>query len=217
MCSGQSMDVEVRLGAYEDLVLHLTDIPPSKCHWVSSVSKCSRSEHFDHLAKVQHQCYIDWMDDVWAAHVAGSFEASSIALRHSQALLLHTVPRPRPCLRSRRRSRNGKTCGSRVHESAHQSICVPMPWRKLSAFTSHNISRLQSQVIVTFVHHLSYKTTLCGVALRYNVSNTSNKPLPRSSNDSPVGRKAAAVYGYRAASSRDESHLGRIDWRYECW
>jgi hypothetical protein len=205
MCSDQSMDVEVRLGAYEDWALHLIDIPPSKCHWVSSVSKCSRFERFDHHAKVQHRCYIDWMDDVWAARVVGSFEASSIALRHSQALLAHTVPRPRSCRRSRRGSRNRKTCGSRVHESAHQSICVPMPWRKLSAFTSHNISRSQSKMSMTFVHHLSYKTTLCGVALRYNVSNTSNKPLPRSSNDSQLEERRPRYMGTEqqaAATSR---------------
>lgn len=30
-------------------------------------------------------------------------------------------------------------------------------------------------------------------------------------------QKAAAVYGYQAASSHNESHLGRVDWRYECW
>jgi hypothetical protein len=29
--------------------------------------------------------------------------------------------------------------------------------------------------------------------------------------------KVAAVYGYKAASSRDKSHLGRIDLRYERW
>lgn len=30
-------------------------------------------------------------------------------------------------------------------------------------------------------------------------------------------QKAAAVYGYKAAGSRNESHLGRVDWRYERW
>ena len=29
--------------------------------------------------------------------------------------------------------------------------------------------------------------------------------------------KATAVYGHKAARSRDKSHLGRIDWRYERW
>lgn len=115
-------------------------------------------------------------------------------------------------------TRNRKAGGSsRVHESTHQSVCVPMPWRKRFALTSHDISRLQSRGGMTFVHHFSYKTALCGVALRIDISNTSTKPPPRSSNDNPGREKATAVYGHKAASSRDKSHLGRIDWRYERW
>jgi hypothetical protein len=212
------MDVEVRLGAYEDLFLRLTDIPLSKCHWASFVSECSQLEYFDPHAKVQHRCYTDWMDDVWAAHFAESYEASHVGLTHWQAVPAHTVPRPRSCRRSQRRSRNRKAGGSsRVHESAHQSVCVPMPWRKRFALTSHDISRSQSRMGMTFVHHFSYKTALCGVALRIDISNTSTKPPPRSSNGNPRWEKATAVYGHKAASSRDKSHLGRIDWRYERW
>lgn len=79
MCFDRLMDVEVRLGAYGDLALRLTDILLSKCHWVSSVSMCFLPEQFDHHAKVQHRCYTDWMDDVWEAHVAVSCEESRIA------------------------------------------------------------------------------------------------------------------------------------------
>lgn len=201
----------VRLGACGDLVLRLTDIPPSKCHWASFVSKCSQPEHFDRHAKVQHRCYTDWLDDVWAAHVAESYEEPHVGLRHWQAAPAHTVPRPRSCRRSRWRSRNRKAGGSsRVHESTHQSVCVPMPWRKRFALTSHDISRLQSRVGMTFVHHFSYKTALCGVALRCDILNTSNKPPPRSSNDMPVGKR-------RPRYMDTKQHAAAIDWRYERW
>lgn len=200
------MDVEVRLGACGDLILRPTDNPLSKCHWASFVSECSQPEHFDPHAKVQRRCYTDWTGDVWAARFAESCEASHVGLRHWQAAPAHTVPRPRSCRRSRGRLRNRKTGGSsRVHESTHQSVCVPMPWRKRFAMTSHDISRSQSRVGMTFVHHFSYKTALCGVALRYDISNTSNKPPPRSSSNRPVETRRPRYMGtkqHAAATSR---------------
>ena len=200
------MDVEVRLGACGDLVLRPTDNPLSKCHWASFVSECSQPEHFDPHAKVQRRCYTDWTGDVWAARFAESCEASHVGLRHWQAAPAHTVPRPRSCRRSRGRLRNRKTGGSsRAHESTHQSVCVPMPWRKRFAMTSHDISRSQSRVGMTFVHHFSYKTALCGVALRYDISNTSNKPPPRSSSNRPVETRRPRYMGtkqHAAATSR---------------
>jgi hypothetical protein len=75
----QSMGAEVPLGAYGHLVLRLIDSQLSKCHWVSSVSTCSRPEQFGLHAGVQHRCYSDWMDDVLAAHFAASCEESHIA------------------------------------------------------------------------------------------------------------------------------------------
>jgi hypothetical protein len=135
------MDVVVRPGACGDLDLRLNDIPLSKCHLVSFVSTCSRPERFDHHAKVQRRCYTGWTDDVRATHVAVSDEVSHIALTCYQTALAHTVRRPRSCWRSRQGSRNRKTGCSRVHVLAHQSVYVPMPWRKLFAFTSHDISR----------------------------------------------------------------------------
>ena len=201
------MDVEVRLGACGDLALRLTDIPPSKCHWASFVSKYSQPEHFDPHAKVKRRCYTDWKGDVWAAHFAESCKASHVGWTHWEAAPAHTVPRPRSCRRSRRRWRNCKTGGgsSRVHESTHQSVCVPMPWRKRFAMTSHDISRSQSRVGMTSVHHCSYKTALCGVALRYDISNTSNKPPPRSSSNRPVWKRRPRYTGtkqHAAATSR---------------
>jgi hypothetical protein len=95
--------------------------------------------------------------------------------------------------------------GSRVHELAHQSVCVPMPWRKLFAFTSHDISRLQAKMGMRFVHHSSYKAAFRGVALRYITSSISNKPPPRSSNDSPLEEKRPRYTGTKqqaAATSR---------------
>ena len=95
------MDVEERLGACGDSFLRLTDIPLSKCHWASFVSMCFQLEHSDPHAKVQHRCYTDWMDDVWAARVAESYEEPHVGLRHLQAAPAHTVPRPHSCRRSR--------------------------------------------------------------------------------------------------------------------
>ena len=62
--SDQSMDVEVQLGACGHLGLRLTDIPLSKCHWESFVSRYSQLGQFGHHATVQRRCYTDWMDDV---------------------------------------------------------------------------------------------------------------------------------------------------------
>jgi hypothetical protein len=75
----QSMGAEVPLGAYGHLVLRLIDSQLSKCHWVSSVSTCSRPEQFGLHAGVQRRCYTDWMDDVLAAHFVASYEGSHIA------------------------------------------------------------------------------------------------------------------------------------------
>lgn len=114
--------------------------------------------------------------------------------------------------------RNRKSVGSRVHELAHQSVCVPMPWRKLFAFTSHDIARPQSKVGVTFVHRLLLlqDSALWCCAAIYHLK------TPQTSHFHALlmiaqREKAAAVYGYKAASSRNESHLGRVDWRYEHW
>jgi hypothetical protein len=75
----RSTGAEEPLGAYGHSDLRLIDSPLSKCHWVSSVSTCSRPELFGLHAGAQRRCYTDWMDDVLATHVAVSYEESHIA------------------------------------------------------------------------------------------------------------------------------------------
>lgn len=89
-----------------------------------------------------------------------------------------------------------------------------MPWRMLSAFTSHDISRSRPrEVSRSYRPPLSFKVA----CLDNDISSQGMRPIdyfPSSSNNSPSEKKATAAAGARVAASSSESYESRVDWRY---
>lgn len=204
---------EVQAGACADLGLRRIGNLPLECHWVSYASGYFQPETFDHRSKVQHRYCSGCSDGGWARLVVASDTVLRTARECSKTVSVHTVRRPHSYWRIGKESSNRGTGRSKERESIHGQNCVPIPWRKLFASTSHDISRLRSSMGIKIVLNFSYKTVWCGSACDICARVTG----PYAS--LTIVRRTEGGRGIRvqSASSRSESHGKRIDWRFMGW